>query len=320
MPFSWGRMGGDSPLVRPVECFGRIHFAGGKLLAEDGQPATLRGVSLFWSQWAPSFYNADLVRWLATDWRIDIIRVPIAATPSGYLMNPDAEVAKALIVIDAAVAHGIYVVVDWHSHAPHTDATTRFFETISLHYPTARNLLYEPWNEPSVNYNWDEIGAHHKQVVSTIRKNSPEAPIILGTPQLCQGLDYAVQAPLQHSNVAYSAHFYAGTHRDGLRRRIDQALAGGLAVFVTEWGSGEANGNGILDLNESRRWLEFLNARAIGHINWSVCDKEESCAALRPGCPPAGQWRQYDLSASGRFVRDYLRGSAKRGRRKLDDG
>ena len=33
--------------------------------AQHGQPVTLRGMSLFWSQWAPQYYAAETVDWLA---------------------------------------------------------------------------------------------------------------------------------------------------------------------------------------------------------------------------------------------------------------
>jgi endoglucanase len=70
---------------------------------------------------------------------------------------------------------------------------------------------------------------------------------------------------------------------------------------------GDATGDGVLDLAEGQRWIDFMNARQIGHLSWSLCDKAETCAALRPGARPTGGWSRSQLSPSGRFLRDYLR-------------
>ena len=100
----------------------------------------------------------------------------------------------------------------------------------------------------------------------------------------------------------YTLHFYAGTHGTELRQRLDEALKAGLPVFVSEWGTSRADGSGGVFLKESGEWLDFLAARNISWANWSLCDKNETSAALRPGTPPDKVWTQEDLSESGRFV------------------
>lgn len=100
----------------------------------------------------------------------------------------------------------------------------------------------------------------------------------------------------------YTLHFYVGTHGNGLRSRIDSALAQGLPVFVSEWGTSRAGGSGGVFLEQSREWLDFLRDRGISWANWSLCDKNETSAALKPGTPPGREWTQDDLSASGQFV------------------
>jgi endoglucanase len=67
-------------------------------------------MSLFWSQWKPQFYNADTVRWIASDWHATVVRAAIAAAgPGSYQTDPEAQLRRAETVIDAAVAAGIYV-------------------------------------------------------------------------------------------------------------------------------------------------------------------------------------------------------------------
>ena len=97
-------------------------------------------------------------------------------------------------------------------------------------------------------------------------------------------------------------HFYAGTHGEELRRRIDDVRAKGLGVFVSEWGTSRADGSGGVFPEESAVWLDFLEERAISWVNWSLCDKNETSAALKPGTPNDRLWTDSDLSESGRFV------------------
>lgn len=52
-------------------------------------------------------------------------------------------------------------------------------------------------------------------------------------------------------NIAYTLHFYAGSHRQFLREKATKAMRKGLALFVTEWGTCDASGNGVLDFAES---------------------------------------------------------------------
>lgn len=50
------------------------------MVDRHGDPVVLRGMSLFWSQWQPQYYNASAVRWLRDDWNINVIRVAMAFT------------------------------------------------------------------------------------------------------------------------------------------------------------------------------------------------------------------------------------------------
>ena len=100
----------------------------------------------------------------------------------------------------------------------------------------------------------------------------------------------------------YTLHFYAGTHGADLRQRLDSALGAGLPIFVSEWGASRADGSGGVFLEESKVWLDFLDERGISWCSWSLCDKAETSAALRPGVSATGPWTEADLSDSGRFV------------------
>jgi endoglucanase len=111
---------GAEPTGSPVACHGALSVKDGRIVGQHGEPVTLRGMSLFWSQWAPQYYSAETVGWLARDWRVDVVRAAIAAEGNDSARQHfDREFAKAGAVIDAAVANGIYVIVDWHAHRPY---------------------------------------------------------------------------------------------------------------------------------------------------------------------------------------------------------
>ena len=141
-----------------------------------------------------------------------------------------------------------------------------------------------------------------QRLISAIRANSPKAVILVGSPTWSQDIHLAAADPLEGENLMYTLHFYAGTHGAELRQRIDGAMAKGLPVFISEWGTSRADGSGGVFLEESRVWLDFLDQRGISWCNWSLCDKDETSAALRPGAPQDGPWGQDQLTESGQFV------------------
>ena len=84
-------------------------------------------------------------------------------------------------------------------------------------------------------------------------------------------------------------------------------MALGAALFVTEWGTTPATGDGPMDVEETRLWWDFLEAHGLSHLNWSITDKVEVSAALRPGASGKGGWPDAMLTPSGRLVRERLR-------------
>lgn len=295
----------------PVERHGALSVKDGQVVDASMQPVVLRGMSLFWSQWDAKYYNPEVVRWLKTDWNVDVVRVAVAVDNDGYLSAPEREMAKAETVIDAAIQEGLYVIVDWHAHEPHADEAAAFFERIARKYGAYPNLIYETYNEPLQHHGWAEVvRPYHMQVAAAIRAVDPDNLIVAGTPSWSQAVDVAAADPLPFSNLAYTLHFYAGTHRQWLRDKAQAALDRGAALFVTEWGTSEANGNGVLDAEETRLWWEFLETRKLSYVNWALTDKAETSAALRPGAAARGGWTDEELSPSGRLVREHIRSRA----------
>lgn len=298
----------------PVERYGKLRVQGNRIVGQDGKPVVLRGMSLFWSQWMGEFYNAEAIEWLRNDWGCDVVRVAMGVEQGGYLENPQQEVDKVKTVVDAAIALGMYVIIDWHDHNAHRhqDAAKTFFAAAAQHYGTHPNVIYEIYNEPLKEYLWAEnIKPYHTAIIQTIRQHDPNNLIVCGTPFWCQKPDEAARDPLPFTNIAYSLHFYAGTHKQAQRDAAAAALKSGVALFATEFGASQADGNGKIDVEETKKWWQFLEENQISWCNWSLADKVESSAALREGTDYYGDWSERDLTESGILVRSELRRHAQ---------
>jgi hypothetical protein len=119
-------------------------------------------------------------------------------------------------------------------------------------------------------------------------------------------VDVASEDPVLGDNLAYTVHFYAASMGADLRGKVSTALANGVAIFATEWGTCEYTGDGRLDLDESQAWQDFMEENHISDSNWAVSNKEESCSALRGGASGSGGWSEGDLTESGAWVRNSI--------------
>ena len=286
---------------------GWLQVKGTRLCNERGEPVVLRGMSTHGLHWYGQFANEQSIRNTAA-WGANVFRVAMYTGEGGYLSRPDEIRARAIAAVDAAVSADLYVILDWHilsdgNPSDHTAEAVEFFDQMSRRYADCPAVLYEICNEPNGNITWSgDVKPYAEAVISAIRANSPRAVILVGSPTWSQDIDKAAADPLSGENLMYTLHFYAGTHGQWLRDRMDQALAKGLPLFVSEWGTSRADGGGGVFPEETRQWLDFLAVQGISWCNWSLCDKDESSAALKPGTPATRAWTGEDLSESGRLV------------------
>lgn len=291
-----------------VDTYGQLGINGNEVVDESGQPVQLQGMSLFWSQWSTQhFYSKETAKELRDDWCNNVIRAAMAVDDDGgYLTNPGEE-NKVRTVVEAAIDLGMYVVIDWHSHhaEDHEAAAIDFFSRMAQDYGDYPNIIYETYNEP-LDVSWsNDLKPYHEAVIAAIREHDQNNIIVCGTPNWSQDVDAAASDPITgYDNIAYTLHYYAGSHFSELRAKGDAALNSNLALFVTEYGLVNADGDGGVDEGSSNEWYDWMEQHNISHCNWSANDKNEGSSAFVSGTGPSG-WSESNLTASGKFVRDY---------------
>jgi len=293
-------------------------------------------MSFFWSMAGEGrdYYNADVVNWLADDWKVNVVRAAMGvdenwgAGSTGYLAGDKSGTVsnkqRVFDVVDAAIAKGIYVIIDWHSHTAHqnTAKAKEFFEEMATKYGDKPNVLYEVFNEPqnggmgvnAATFWANTVKPYMETVVAAIRAIDPANIIIIGTPSWCQDVDVAAANPVNGANLAYVQHFYSYSHKEPLRVKARAALnTSNKAVFVSEFGVCKSDGKTPLDTAEATKWLNFLDSNYVSWVNWSVSYKDEGASALKPSVKKFdGNWTVDDLTESGAYIRGKLIAAAQK--------
>ena len=292
-----------------------LSVSGNQVLV-GGTPGSLSGVSYYWSNngWPGArFYNASTVGWLKSDWKAKVVRAAMGVEDGGgYLQDPASNKARLKAVVDAAIANDLYVIIDWHSHYAfqYQAQAIEFFQEMARTYGKYNHVIYEIYNEPKNDASWSgNVKPYAQAVIGAIRAIDPDNLIIVGSPNWSQDADVASRDPITgYSNIAYTLHFYAGTHGQWLRDKATTAINNGLALFVTEWGSVNADGNGGVATAETNAWVDFMKARKLSNANWALDDAPEGSAALVGGASATGGWPESSLTASGKLARSIVQG------------
>lgn len=296
--------------AQPVKQNGWLKVKGTQLLNEKEAPVALHGMSFGWHNLWPRFYNKAAVHELVTKWKCTVIRASmgIQLNDSGYLKSPKQSVKLMTNVIDACIKEGVYVIIDWHDHNIHTKEAKEFFEMMSAKYKDYPNIIYEVFNEPDEE-TWTEVKKYAEEVIAVIRANDKRNIVLVGCPKWDQEILQPANNPIKgYSNLMYTMHFYAGTHKQWLRDRTDEAMNKGLPVFVSECAAMEASGDGPIDSTEWKLFKNWMDEKQFSWIAWSVSDKKETCSMLLPSAKSKGNWKEEDIKEWGKMVRRELKG------------
>ena len=307
------------PVGGPFAEHGKLHVDGASLYDSHNSKYQLYGMSTHGLAWFGDYVNKDGFKTLRDDWNSNCIRLALyPGEYNGYCNGGNQEQLKKLVCdgIDYASSLGMYVIVDWHvlsaNPTQYKEAAKAFFTDITKKYGSYGNVLYEICNEPTGS-DWDRVlKPYAEELIPVIRQNAPDAIVIVGTNTWSQEVDKAAKNPITaYRNVMYTLHFYADTHTQWMRDRLESAVKAGLPVFVTEFGTCDASGNGGFNADESRAWFDLMNKYSISSCNWSLCNKDETASVIKSSCKKLSGWSEGELTESGRLVRQYFRSLKK---------
>lgn len=294
--------------AQPVKQHGALYVEGTQLKDAKNKPVMLRGMSFGWHNFWPRFYTQGAVQWLHKDWNCHVVRAAMGVEPErGYIKQPAWSKEKVKTVVDAAIKEGIYVIIDWHSHNINRAEAKAFFTEMATTYGKYPHVIYEIFNEPDQE-SWAEVKDYSIDLIKTIRAIDPDNIILVGTPHWDQDVHLAADDPIRgFSNIMYTLHFYAATHKQFLRDRADYALQKGLPLFISESAGMEASGNGPMNYEEWEKWIQWAEKNKVSWVTWSVSDKDETCSVLQKSAGAEGGWKESDLKESGVKTRALLK-------------
>jgi endoglucanase len=302
----------------PLAVNGQLHVCGVHLCNRFDKAIQLRGMSTHGLQFAPNCYNDASLDALAGDWHADLLRIAMYVQEGGFETDPAGFTAKVNSLVDKAEARGMYAIIDFHILNPgdpnfNLDRAKSFFASVSKRNAAKKNVLYEIANEPN-GVSWADIKSYAEKVIPVIRANDPDAVVIVGTRGwsslgVSEGSNSSeiVDDPVKASNIMYTFHFYAASHKDNYRAEVEKAAAR-IPLFVTEFGTVTFTGGGTVDEASSTTWLNLLDSLKISYANWTFSDINESSAALKPGtCSGKTFAGTGVLTQSGAFMRARIR-------------
>lgn len=300
----------------PFDMHGCLDVSGVDLIDASGQPYRLHGISTHGLQWYPEYVNEATFRFLRDEWGVNAIRLAMYTAEDGYCDGDNPLAFEQIIRTGVVTARhlGMYVIIDWHilkDNDPdlYREDALDFFGRVSAEYSGAGNVLYEICNEPNgYGIDWEHVRSYAEDVIPVIRRNEPDAIILVGTPTWSQDVDaVAVQPVTASDNVMYTLHFYSGTHKQELRDKLLRARSDGTPVMISEFSITDASGSGPLDLNSAREWKELILKENLSCFAWSLSNRKESSALLVPECHVLSGFEDEDLTPAGRWMRDFMR-------------
>lgn len=303
----------------PVAVNGQLTVCGTKLCNQYGKPIQLRGMSTHGTQWYAQCLTSGSLDALAKDWNADILRVSTYVQEEGYETDPQKFTDIAHSLIEQATARGMYVIVDWHMLDPgdpnaNLSKAKTFFTAIANRHKDKSNVLYEIANEPS-GVTWAKVKSYAEQIIPVIRGIDSNAPVLVGTRAwssfgVSEGGNETevVNNQVNASNIMYTFHFYAFSHREEYLDTLSRA-ADRIPVFVTEFGTQNYAGEGSNDFAMTQKYLDLMAAKKISWTNWNFSDDNRSGAVFKEGtCNSNGPWTgTSSLKPAGVWIRDRIR-------------
>lgn len=295
-----------------VSVHGQLKVSDGKLKDCKGDVYQLRGLSTHGIAWFPEYITEETFASVKQA-GANVIRIAMYTdTENGYLADPESNMTLMLQAIEYARLLDMYVIVDWHILSDgdpneNVGAAIQFFNSIASYYPEDPAIIYEICNEPN-GVTWESICEYAEAVFPVIRKQSPNAVIILGTPSYSGDLSDPLLSPFYEENLLYAFHFYAGQHEN--YELLKYAVENNFPVMVSEWGINCDESNQPA-LEDGEEFVSYLNQEGISWCAWSLCNKDEVFSILQPECEAISDWKDEDMTDVGRIIFEKLDGGTE---------
>jgi len=294
-----------------VRHHGALRVEGTQIVNQSGEAIQLRGMSSHGLQWYPEYIN---YRALVTtkEYGANLFRAAMYADSNlnGYSQDEESAAYNKMMLyntIENGLAADMYVIADWHlleneNPLSLVDKAIPFFDELSRYYADEPGVIYEICNEPNGDTTWDDIKTYANMVIPVIRKNAPDAIIIVGTPEYSSALQEAMAVPLSYHNIMYSYHYYSGLAGDSFYATLDMAKTFGLPVFISEWGICIDPSTGQMDYENAKAFIAYIRKNQLSWANWSLCNKAEDYSAIRPEVTKISGWTDADLTEGGKLI------------------
>ena len=306
----------NTPSNTTLASFATLKLVNNQLCTSNGNPIQLRGWSTHGSLFKYCYDDKEDFQRMKNA-GANVVRIAQYVT-EGEGVNE----TWVKSCIDNCAQVGLYCIVDWHVIDPGNPNDSRysgyknFFPNITSYVKQKgyHHVLYEICNEPYEDTEgsiyhpevWQWVRNYAANVLPIIKKNDPNAIVIVGTPQWDRALVFPMEDPLDENglNVMYSFHFYAGDQERFLG--ILSSAAAFIPVFVSEWGVSSHSGNDGSNLPSSNKLMTVCNGKNLGGqiiswCNWAWYDNGTSSSAFT-----YNGYNNQQFSSTGQYIKQQL--------------
>lgn len=286
---------------------------GTKIVDTSGEVVQLRGISTLGFRY-PEYITEASFKTLRDEWGINVIRLAMYTDePGGYCTDGDREELKKIMIrgVELATELSMYVIVDWHilfdkSPMVYKGEAIRFFDEMASRFKDHTNVIYEICNEPQESPFASVIRPYSLEVIPVIRKYDKDAIIIVGTDNWSQDVDDVIGQEIDDPNVMYALHFYAATHKEKLLSKAQTAIDSGIPVFISECSICDASGDGRIDREWGKKWIDFADEHDMSYIVWNLSNKDESSSILKSDTSSLSDWKDDEYSETGLWFKQRI--------------
>lgn len=307
---------------------GRLRVEGTQIVNQKGEVLQLRGLSSHGIHWYPQFINVRALLDIKSR-GANLFRVAMYADSNkgGYNAGDDKrELNKRLLrfAVENSLAADLYTIIDWHlledeNPLKRVEQAVDFFDEMSRLYSDEPGIIYEICNEPNGSATWRDIYQYAEKVIPVIRKNAPQAIIIVGTPAYSSKVLDVLESPLRFNNLVYAYHMNTRYTNYQFLRTLNKAREGDLAVFVSEWSIGKEKGRDYHDVIEGYDFLEYMRQHQISWAYWALCNKDRDYAIVQKESDKLWGWKSADLTIPGKIIFSALKNGRPQWEEKITD-